>query len=314
MRPSGVPLIDRRSRKEPAVPRIELEHTTVGNPRPSLNSSRLQFANRSGDLVAVFHTPFEWHMGAWGWKIDLLDRGRSVLDMHPALSGLVTAKGLYVPDGQGYQPWAHDGERLVVLSWQGPTVTYSVTARTAQKWELPGSLDDVIGSPTIDRYLVATHGPDRMGQVVLLCTTDGKMMSRTSIVSVYDHHLPCFWLPGSPIAFGIRRVGTPGRSVITFIDGVSGNLLEEYSLDSMDLVPYDYAAYADIPRDRHQLIESPGRRAAGELLDRWYRVEFRAEQRLLLLWVLRPVGDVIEFSGYPACQVEDRCAVVRIHP
>jgi hypothetical protein len=77
-------------------------------------------------------------------------------------------------------------------------------------------------------------------------------------------------------------------------------------------MPYEAEKYKSVPRGRYSLIVSPLTRAVGSLLDVWSEVVYDQERELLFLSTYRPVSEVFELDGHPACEVEEQWVSVEM--
>src|SRR5262245_2077006 len=75
------------------------------------------FASPASSWVAYFHDPFEWHMGADGWKLSLFENGKDVTKRHRYIEATQQDKGYHLPGK--YDPWCRNRPIIAVNAWDG---------------------------------------------------------------------------------------------------------------------------------------------------------------------------------------------------
>ena len=62
----------------------------------------------------IYHSPYEWHMGATGWQISITLDGDDITPMHSALGMCLTQTGAMI--GLHQRPWSFTSEYLSILA------------------------------------------------------------------------------------------------------------------------------------------------------------------------------------------------------
>jgi hypothetical protein len=82
----------------------------------------------------VLDDPFEWHMGANGWRAKLLRNDCDVSNDHQILKSFGTGKRFHLP--VRYVPWCGSNPVLVLHPWGSAIHFYDVHNRKARPREL----------------------------------------------------------------------------------------------------------------------------------------------------------------------------------
>lgn len=274
------------------------------NPRPEVSWERREFSSPDQLWVAAFHSPYEWHMGAVGWKFSLVSVSDGTAICHTALQRLSEGSGLRC--SLDYVPWRADSMMLALLPWKEGLVLFDVRSMSKRHPELDGSPYGAQWAPRGNRLLVSLR--DRLA----LLNGRGDLVADADWKST-DHRLPhTGWLPSGEIFFAIGRTSRRAKPRIGFFKAKDGSVIGKQLLDPKRLVPYEAEKYRSVPRDRYSLIVPPSTRAVGSLLDVWNEVVYDQERKLLFLSTYRPVSVILESDGHPACKVEERWVSVEL--
>jgi len=183
-----------------------------------------------------FHSGYEWHMGADGWKVSLFAADEDITDMHPLL----------IPDPKGYrllshlQPWSFDSSTLALSTW-GSTipliynvnesciipVSYIEESTFAYQW-----------SPSIDRLLVELYDS------AILLDRSGAKHGVAHWPTEMEYRTPnLFWLPSGKYFAQLGRPTKKDRYILRFFQGSSGLPDDICGLDPFIVFPYDDTRY-----------------------------------------------------------------------
>lgn len=276
-------------------------------------SERRCFASPNGKLMACWHSPFEFRMGADTWQLDLEDdEGRAITE-HPFLR----EGNMFVETSR---PWSCDSRRLAVAKWteRPPLLLYDVRDRTCVP--LPKVEENYAWIRAIE---CSPHGPRCgliKGESLLICNLDGHVVAAHAWMPFEQTDYRFMrWLPSVNALFVIGRRNRKGDEIV-FYEGDTGAELTCRALSPHDLVPYDFEAYQRVSRTRFSLQTGRGSWSVGSLLDTWSAVEFDESASVLRLQVFRPTGPqtqdeaVAGMAGKGAwgCSVEPKCVVVPI--
>lgn len=251
-----------------------------------------------------FHSPFEWHMGAEGWELSILENGIDVSDRHQKLVTLGGGKGFFPP--HDLQPWHSAGDTIVALTWNGAYL-YGISSRRTRT--LPARPRDLLSiaqwSSKVDRLLLAYRSQG------ILIDSNMKQAGVAEWRLAVDESPNVFWLnSGETFAF-VGRSSSRTKTTIRFFSD-DAEPLGSQPLDPRDLLPYDEAQYAEIRRGHYSLVLSSATTAVGSLLDVWESVRFDCATNTLLLGTYRPVGKPFRRDGMLMCQAREQWAAVRI--
>ncbi len=283
------------------MPSLSNPRTIDMAPEP-LSWVEREYRSPDGSWRVLFHDPDEFHMGATGWTLSLLERGRSVTPQHPFL--VKHAGHAAVDCSPTMAPWSHDSRTLLVVTWaRTPVLLYDIVARTGIVTDLP------------ERPITAQWDPGGPHAFVLYGDNVTIVDPRGTQVGVVRWHAAmsdrpsAFWLPSGNLLFVIRRA--EGRTHARFFTS-AGTLVDDLSIDPLDLVPFDAERFASVGRDRFTLVVNQSTAAAGDLLDTWDDVRFDPQTRLLQLAVYRPQGDPYQDRGITVCRVAKVWVAVEI--
>ena len=155
----------------------------------------------------------------------------------------------------------------------------------------------------------AQWAPD-VDRLLITSATDGVLVSRAGeqhgVVpwELSGDRPHTYWMKSGMCFFLLARKAAGLKTGLTFFRGEDGTVTEAYGLDPLDLVPYDWERYVQLPRDRFCLVSSPSMGSVGRLLDIWSEVQFDQASSTLLLAVLRPVSAPYRAGGQLLCNVE----------
>jgi hypothetical protein len=244
---------------------------------------------------AVFKNPFEFHMGAYSWDLELLDRG---------LNKLGSKSGLLCPDS--YEPWCSDSACLFLNSVKEGSFIYEIESALTRKCDLRGVVG-CIGSQRFTQYLVITvEGGYLVGR-------DGR--TATSIAMRRPPHGFPFlsWFDDAGLFFAVETQWR-GLANLRFFGAETANSLRTEPLNPNSLFPYDEVSYQDLDRNSYTLVLSASSQCAGFLLDEWSSIEFDAKTSILRMMVYRPVAEIFEKRSMRVCEVEERWVEARLNP
>jgi hypothetical protein len=120
-----------------------------------------------------------------------------------------------------------------------------------------------------------------------------------------QEHRYTSWLPSGEFFIVVGRTSRRAKPRVSFFQSFDGKKVKEDIFDPNVIAPYDIDKYKSIPRGRYSLIVSSSTMSAGSLLDRWNQVFYDLENEILYLSVYRPVGEIIEIMGAPACKASE---------
>ena len=293
------------------MPKIIRVRPIAALPTPPHLPERVDNPSPDGEWNLVFHTPREWHMGADGWQVKLVHRGRDVTRDHRDFFRVAEGKGFrYDPH---FHPWSFDSKSLAVLTWdQSPVHVYEVAGKrdTHLGYQPPlGYVYSAQWAPDIDRLLVTSSSEgllvDRAGQQHALV--------QWGIAEYETPHTD--WLNAGQCFFLVAREAADSKTRIRFYSGVDGALKEAHDLDPGDLVPYNWQDYVEVSRDSFSLISADvGFRSVGSLLDTWNSVKFDQASNTLFLRVFRPVSPPYRAGDELVCKIKEFSVAVELDP
>jgi hypothetical protein len=244
---------------------------------------------------AVFKNPFEFHMGAYSWDLELLDRG---------LNKLGSKSGLLCPDS--YEPWCSDSACLFLNSVNEGSFIYEIESALTRKCELRDVVG-CIGSRRFSLYLVTTV------QGEYLVGRDGRIV-RSLILRRPAHGFPFLsWFDAAGLFFAVEVEGR-GLATLRFFEAATAKSLGTESINPNSLFPYADANYQDLNRNSYALVLSTSSQCVGSLLDEWSSVKFDVNTNILKMMVYRPVGRIFEKRSMQVCEVEEQWVEVRLNP
>ena len=270
-------------------------------------SDQRPFMSADAEWTALFADPFEWHMGATGWKLRLLHRSRNVSLWHPWPWFVKTARGYDLP--LQYVPWSSSGHVLALLPWKDPRpplCLYRPDTRRGTRHQLASFPFGVQWAPAGIRLAITSA--DRVD----VLDDKGETIVSLPLAHV-DLEVPrVFWWRDGRHLLVVGRESRETRTMLRVFDAQDGALRDAVDFDPAGLLPYDQAAFAMVERDRYTLLTAPGVQTVGSFLDTWSRVEFDAESGLLRAFVYRPFGPARRKDGELVCPAVERAVEVTV--
>jgi hypothetical protein len=261
------------------------------------------FASPASSWVAYFHDPFEWHMGAEGWKLSLLLGGRDETSRHRYLRAIASGKGYYMP--HKYHPWCDSRPVLALNGWDSVLHVYDVTEHRGTQRSIQFPME-IQWTPRGEKLAVT-----QAGRITVIDVNNDASVD-VLISHPPDQYPELFWWPDGKSFFVASRTSARSKTELAFFNAADGRLLGHTDFDPADLLPYDADAYRKIARDGYSLRVGRGTRSVGSLLDRWLRIEFEPETQLLRAIVYRPISACEESDGQYTCAVEERGVEVAV--
>lgn len=272
-------------------------------PINNISWEKREFASPDHSWLAVFHDPFEWHMGADGWRLSVASSKSNLSISNPDLEKLSKSKGFICP--LDYVPWSADSKTLALCAWDGGLVFFDPLSNVCQAKNFFPQI--IQWSPTFNYLLVFLNG-----QFVVLDSI-GNFLVRIDWKTA-EHELPhTGWVTAQKIFFVIGRSSERAKPKITFINAENGAMVSDELLDPEKLVPYNQDEYKSIPRGKHSLVLSASSRSVGSLLDTWNDVMYDQEKSTIFLSVYRPVSKVYKLNGNSVCQVEKKWVSLKMY-
>jgi len=265
-------------------------------PINNVNWDKREFASPDDLWLAVFHDPYEWHMGANGWRLSVLSSKNQSPISNADLEKLSKGKGFACP--LDYAPWSADSKILALCSWESGLVFFDPLSNICQEQKLFPQI--IQWSSTFSHLLVFSND-----QFTILDTA-GDHLSQIDWKTA-AHELPhSGWIKSQNIFFVVGRSSERAKSRITFINAENGKIVSDELLEPEKLVPYDEGEYKSIPRGRYSLVLSTSTRSVGSLLDTWNDVIYDQEKGMIFLSVYRPTSKIYTLDSNPVCQVEKK--------
>jgi len=276
------------------MPSIEIVKKYVSKPSfREWNEKRIYISN-SGTM-AVLKNPFEFHMGAYTWDLELSDR-----ELHT----LASKSGLLCPNP--YDPWCNDSACLFLNSLKEGAFIYEIKLGLTRKCELRDVVG-CIGSRRFSLYLVTTV------QGEYLVGRDGGIV-RSLMLRRPTRGFPFLsWFDAAGQFFAVE-VEERGLANLRFFEALTAESLGTESINPNSLFPYADANYQDLNRNSYALVLSTSAQCVGSLLDEWSSVEFDVNTNILKMMVYRPVGRIFEKRSMQVCEVEEQWVEVRLNP
>lgn len=272
-------------------------------PVNNVNWDKREFASPDELWLAVFHDPYEWHMGANGWRLSVLSSNNQLPISNANLERLSKGKGFTCP--LDYAPWSADSKILALCSWDSGLIFFDPLSNVYQAQKLFPQI--IQWSSTFNYLLVFSNG-----QFTILDTV-GNHLSQTDWKTA-AHELPhSGWMKLQNTFFVIGRSSERAKPRITFINAENGKIVSDELLEPEKLVPYDEGEYKNIPRGRYSLVLSASTRSVGSLLDTWNDVIYDQEKGMIFLSVYRPISKVYKLDGNPVCQVEKKWVSLKMY-
>ena len=272
-------------------------------PINNVNWDRREFASPDDLWLAVFHDPYEWHMGANGWRLSVLSSKNQFSISNADLERLSKGKGFTCP--LDYVPWSTDSKILALCSWDSGLVFFDALSNICQVQKLFPQI--IQWSSTFPYLLIFSNG-----QFTVLDTA-GNHLSQTEW-KIVAYELPhSGWIKSQNIFFIIGRSSETAKPRITFINAENGKIVSDELIEPEKLVPYDKDEYKNIPRGKYSLILSASTRSVGSLLDTWNDVIYDQEKGIIFLSVYRPTSKVYKLDSNPVCQVEKKWVSLKMY-
>ncbi len=266
---------------------------------------RREFPSPDHSWIAVFHDPYEWHMGAPGWQLSVQSSKSNLVITNSDLEKMSSTKGLVCPPD--YIPWSADSKTMALCFWESGVVLFEPLSNV---YRVPNLFPELIQwSPASNHLLTFLDG-----QFVILDNT-GTILTRIEWRTSGREVPHAGWLLSKNIFFVIGRLSQQAKPRIAFIDAEKGTIVSDELLDPDKLVPYNDDKYKSIPRDRHSLVLSSAnrsRRSAGFLLDLWNDVIYKQDKGIIFLSIYRPVSKIFTLYGYPACEVKKKWISIKL--
>lgn len=272
-------------------------------PINNISWEKREFASPDQSWLAVFHDPFEWHMGADGWRLSVLSSENKISISNSDLERLSKGKGFTCP--LDYAPWSADSKFLALCSWDSGLVFFDPSSNVCHTQKLFPQI--IQWSPSFNYLLVFSNG-----QFTILDIA-GNHLSQIDWKTA-EHELPhSGWMKSQNIFFVIGRSSDRAKPRITFINAENGKIVSNELLEPEKLVPYDEGEYKNVPRGGYSLVLSASTRSVGTLLDTWNDVIYDQEKGMILLSVYRPTSKVYKLDGSPVCQVEKKWVSLKMY-
>lgn len=282
------------------MPSITILETQIGAPAEDSWSDTRVFLGPNR-MQAVFHDPFEFRMGAYGWKLKLLREARDVTPFKLKAK----ARGFGCP--WPYQPWSNSGERLLLATWKREAFFYDLASKKLSPLSVKGFLVSALGSRSYPRFVAVTT------ETSYLVSTDGDVRTIGG-VSHPAHEYPEFrWFDAAEQFFAIENLGW-GRANLRFFAADAGEPQASIPFAPSEVFPYDEHKYAEMNRDTFGLVLSASSGCVVALLDQWSGVEWDEATGTLRMRVYRPVGEIYRQRGLPVCKVEEARVTAQLRP
>jgi hypothetical protein len=262
------------------------------------------YRSPDGTRDAVFHDPFEFHMGADAWKLKIINTISGNTETHRKLESFQYGNSLLHP--RSYAPWS--GSTLLIANWSPGCCLYDVRKQDLIKISSSGYPVSAIGSPHPTRFVLTTT------ELSVLLKGSGEDLTKINI-SFPEQEYPEFrWMRSADCFFAIHRPNKSTSPCISFFDGASGMNLCSIRLDPDELLPYNRSAYKAIQRAAFSLAINKGCHCVGHFLDVWSNAEFNEQSETLSLRVYRPSSSVYDHQGIATCDVEEKWIEVTLNP
>lgn len=272
-------------------------------PINNVNWEKREFASPDDLWLAVFHDPYEWHMGANGWRLSVLSSENELSISNSDLEKLSKGKGFICP--LNYVPWSADSKTLALCSWDSGLVFFDPSSNVCHVQNLFPQI--IQWSPRLNYLLVFSNG-----QFTILDNA-GNHLSQIDWKTAAHELLHTGWMKSQNTFFVIGRSSERAKTRITFINAENGAIVSNELLKPEELLPYNEIEYKSIPRGRYSLIQSASTRSVGFLLDTWNDMIHDQEKGMVFLSVYRPISKVYELDGNPVCQVEKKWVSLKMY-
>ena len=272
-------------------------------PINNVNWEKREFSSPDDLWFAVFHDPYEWHMGANGWRVSVLSSENELSISNSDLEKLSKGKGFICP--LNYVPWSADSKTLALCSWDSGLVFFDPSSNVCHVQNLFPQI--IQWSPRLNYLLVFSNG-----QFTILDNA-GNHLSQIDWKTAAHELLHIGWMKSQNTFFVIGRSSERAKSRITFINAENGAIVSNELLKPEKLLPYNEIEYKSIPRGRYSLIQSASTRSVGFLLDTWNDMIHDQEKDVVFLSVCRPISKVSKLDGNPVCQVEKKWVSLKMY-
>jgi hypothetical protein len=268
------------------------------------------FPSRIPGRSLVYSEPSEFHMGAYSWRLSLLENGRDVTESHPELSEAERDGGFLLP--ANFQPWHSDGDLFSIPTWKGHNFLYNISEKQIVRSQIEGFIDLLLWSPVGSCFLVVarSHIPVQ-SQVCFLSKPDGPSI-QLNVRLLPDESSYFWWLKDGNAFIALYRDSKKSPPVIEFFDSRSGKSIGKTLVDPNQLVPYEAVKYQSVSRIHFSLELSPSAWCAGYFLDTWHKCHFDATMHRLSLAIYRPSGEPIVRRQQVVIPVEERWCTLQL--
>lgn len=270
---------------------------------------RIDNPSPDGEWNLIVHTPREFHMGADGWRVKLFHRGHNITAKHNDFFRIADGKGFRWE--RHFQPWSLDSKSLAMVTWdKTPIHLYQIAAKRDKPLNYqPRFVRSAQWAPDIDRLLLTFT----IDGVLVNQAGEQQALVRGGIEEGQTMHT--YWMKAGKCFFILARQANNFKTTLRFYSGLDGALQETHDLDPMDLVPYNWEDFLEMPRDRLCLeVVDPATGAEGSMLDIWNSVLFDQASSSLLLAVFRPVSSPYREKGELLCKVKQTWIAVELDP
>jgi hypothetical protein len=217
------------------------EISAIVRPINTVSWERREYSSPNRLWLAIFHDPYEWHMGAPGWQLSVISSKTGSAITIPEINKLSEDKGLVCP--LDHSPWSANIKILDLNFWESGLVFFDPLSNVCQVKNLFPYI--IQWSPTINYLLVFINGR------FAILDDIGNILTRIDWKTA-EHTLPRVgWMASGKIFFIIGRSSKRSKSRITFFNAENGTMISNEFLDPGKLVPYDYSEYKSIPRGRY---------------------------------------------------------------
>jgi hypothetical protein len=244
------------------------------------------FPNKEGNLALKFFEPEEFRMGAYGWKLALLENEQDVSKEYPQFVELTRSKMPGVPCPLLLQPWNKDGSMVTIPSWDGCVHLYDIKQRKKATSVNCGSAWIILWSPHSNQFLSSTL------QEHFLVGENGSDLVKLNLECPNLESPSFFWFETKAWLGALSRRTKNSKTELLIFDGITGVLLSSIELDAEKFVPYATEQFSNLSRERYSLEISKGQWSVGWLLDVWQFHSFDAATNSLYLSIYRPTGNV----------------------
>lgn len=286
------------------MPSLEKVTVLSSPPVTSQWQEALTFVSPDGGLTAVFSEPYEFRMGAYEWRLQILRAGREVTQEF----GTLPQRGLHCP--HRYQPWSHDAQSIFVATWRA-THFYKLASDELLPRDFGPYILSAQGSRQFPRFLVTSASG------FFLTDTVGSIVAQVDVQKPPFEQLELRWFDSLGLFFALTRSSRTSQVEMHWFDAMSGIKRQVTALDPFDIFPYDRKRYHAIQPDHFSLVLGPSQGCVGYFLDIWSSVDVDEKESTVRLRTYRPIGEVFSHKGMPVCRVEEKWAEARFvdsHP